>query len=250
MSKHKLDISMKQYDLVLSLTTWPKRINTPGLKYVLMSMLRQNTEANYKVVLVLSEDEFADRKIPDWLAELETLADNFEILWTKENTRAYKKYFPTRRKYPDENICALDDDSPLHSNFVDTMVSLLKEHPDRYILGTNPGCRNRTTILSPRYACACYRPDSLYPGYDEQWGRKYFKDHDDEFYELLAVMNASHYVPVNMERYIDIDRFNQDVKLATLGYTQYNNLDALWRECFKENPEAERLFNKNKNIRN
>lgn len=241
---------MKQYDIVLSLTTWRKRINTTGLKYVLMTMLRQKTTANYKVVLVLSEDEFADRKIPDWLLELEDLADNFEILWTKENTRAYKKYFPTRRKYPDEDICALDDDSPLHSNFVETMVNLLKKHPDRYILGTNPGCRNRTTILSPRYACACYRPDSLYPDYDELWGRKYFKDHDDEFYSLLAVLNASHYVPVAMERYIDIDKFNQNVKLATLGQTQYSNLGALWRRCFKENPEVGKLFNKNKNIRN
>lgn len=241
---------MKQYDLVLSLTTWAKRINTTGLKYVLMTMLRQKTEAHYKVVLVLSEDEFADRKIPDWLVELETLADNFEILWTKENTRAYKKYFPTRRKYPDEDICALDDDSPLHSNFVETMVSLLKKHPDRYILGTNPGCRHRNNICSPRYACACYRPNSLCTDYDELWGRTYFKDHDDEFYELLAVLNASHYVPVAMERYMDIDKFNQNVKLTTLGQTQYSNLGALWRRCFKENPEVGKLFNKNKNIRN
>lgn len=241
---------MKQYDLVLSLTTWSKRINTTGLKCVLMTMLRQKTEANYKVVLVLSEDEFADRKIPDWLTELENLADNFEILWTKENTRAYKKYFPTRRKYPEEDICALDDDSPLHSNFVETMVNLLKKHPDRYILGTNPACRHRTNICSPRYACACYRPNSLCPDYDELWGRKYFKDHDDEFYALLAVLNASHYVPVAMERYIDIDKFNQNVKLATLGQTQYSNLGALWRRCFKENPEVGKLFNKNKNIRN
>lgn len=241
---------MKQYDLVLSLTTWSKRINTTGLKYVLMTMLRQKTTANYKVVLVLSEDEFADRKIPDWLLELENLADNFEILWTKENTRAYKKYFPTRRKYPDDDICALDDDSPLHSNFVETMVNLLKKHPDRYILGTNPGCRHRNNICSPRYACACYRPNSLCTDYDELWGRKYFKDHDDEFYELLAVLNASHYVPVAMELYIDIDKFNQNVKLATLGQTQYSNLGALWRRCFKENPEVGKLFNKNKNIRN
>ena len=241
---------MKQYDLVLSLTTWSKRINTTGLKYVLMTMLKQKTTANYKVVLVLSEDEFADRKIPDWLPELEDLADNFEILWTKENTRAYKKYFPTRRKYPDEDICALDDDSPLHSNFVETMVNLLKKHPDRYILGTNPACRDRTNICSPRYACACYRPNSLCTDYDELWGRKYFKDHDDEFYTLLAVLNASHYVPVAMERYIDIDLFNQNVKLSTLGHTQYSNLGALWRRCFKENPEVGKLFNKNKNIRN
>ena len=242
--------TMKQYDLILSLTTWTGRIDTTGLKFVLMSMLKQETKANYKVVLVLSEDEFVNKNIPSWLVELEGLVDNFEILWTKENTRAYKKYFPTRRKYPDENICALDDDSPLHSNFVETMVSLLEKFPDRYILGINPSYRNVTTINSPRYACACYRPDSLYPNYDELWGRKYFKDHDDEFYKLLAVLNGSHYVPVNMRNYIDIDKFNQNVKLSTLGNTQYGNLGSMWVKCFNENPELGRLFNKNKNIKN
>ena len=64
-----MEATVKQYDLVLSLTTWRKRINTTGLKYVLMTMLRQKTTANYKVVLVLSEDEFVDRKIPDWLLD-------------------------------------------------------------------------------------------------------------------------------------------------------------------------------------
>lgn len=241
---------MKQYDLILSVTTWTKRINTTGLKYVLMSMLKQDTSANYKVVLVLSENEFKEHNIPDWLGELSKLTDNFEILWTKENTRAYKKYFPTRRKYPEEDICALDDDSPLHTNFVETIVDLLNKFPDRYILGVNPNYRHINTINSPRYACACYRPNSLCLKYDEMFGRKYFKDHDDEFYKLLAVMNGSHYVPVDMGKYIDIDVFNQNVRLETLGNTQYNNLNALWDKCFRENPEVGKLFNKNKNIPN
>lgn len=242
---------MKKYDLILSLTTWARRIDTVGLKYVLLSMFKQNTDKNYKVVLVLSEDEFPEKLIPKWLSESEELVDKFEILWTKENTRAYKKYFPTRRKYPEENICALDDDSPLHSNFVEVMVNLLDKNPERYILGINPfGYSNITTINSPRYACACYRPNSLYPNYDELFGRKYFKDHDDEFYKLLAVANGSHYVGVDMRKYIDVDRFNQDVKLSTLGNTQYNNLSALWKSCFTENPELEKLFLKNMKIEN
>ena len=241
---------MKKYDLILSLTTWTKRINTTGFKYVLMSMIKQDTTANYKVVLVLSEDEFKDKQIPNWLNELEHIIDKFEILWSKENTRAYKKYFPTRRKYPEENICALDDDSPLHSNFVSTIVDLLNKYPDRYILGINPGYRFVDTINSPRYACACYRPNSLYPNYDEFFGRKYFKDHDDEFYKLLAVLNESHSVPINISNYIDVDMFNTDVKLSTLGNTQYNNLGAMWVHCFSENPEIGKLFLKNKNIKN
>ena len=48
-----------------------------------------------------------ENELPKKLVTINELSDNFEILWTKENTKAYKKYFPTRRKYLNENICIL-----------------------------------------------------------------------------------------------------------------------------------------------
>ena len=145
---------MQKYDVILSLTSWKGRIYDLSFLVVLLSMLKQKTTAKYKVVLVLSEDEFPkkEEELPEKLLELNIICDFFEILWTKENTRAYKKYFPTRRKYPEENIVPLDDDSPLHSNFVESIKFLLDKFPDRMVIGTNHYIKNTSkTIVHTRY---------------------------------------------------------------------------------------------------
>lgn len=241
------------YDIILSLTSWKGRIYDTAFLAVLLSMLDQKTKFKYKVVLVLSSDEFINQEkdLPPKLLTLADVCDYFEILWTKENTKAYKKYFPVRRKYPDENICILDDDSTLHQDFVDTFCTLLKNNPDRMIIGTNHFLFNTSkTIVHTRFGAACFRPNSLYD-LDESFGRKYFLDHDDEFYLLLSVLNGTKSVCIDIHKYIDINRFQQNKSLAAVGgQLLYNNLASLWNNCFVDNPDIKELYNKNKSILN
>lgn len=244
---------MQKYDMILSLTSWKGRIYDPSFLVVLLSMLKQNTTAKYKVVLVLSEDEFPkkEEELPQKLVELDKVCDYFEILWTKENTRAYKKYFPTRRKYPEENIVPLDDDSPLHSNFVEVFKLTLEKFPDRMIIGTNRFNGNKSpTIVHVRFGCACFRPNSLYPNLDEFFGRNYFHEHDDEFFVLLSVLNGTKSVLLNAWELIDIDKYQQNAKLTRVTHMDYRNLGALWDRCFREHPELAEIYNRNKNISN
>lgn len=241
------------YDIILSLTSWKGRLYDVSFPVVLLSMLEQKTTFTYKVVLVLSSDEFQNKEndLPPKLVELDEVCDYFEILWTKENTKAYKKYFPVRRKYPDENICILDDDSTLHDNFVESFCTLLKQNPDRMIIGTNHFLLNNSkTIVHTRFGAACFRPNSLYD-LDETFGRKYFLDHDDEFYLLLSVLNGTKSVCLDIHKYIDINRFQQDKCLANVGgELRYNNLSSMWTKCFTENPSLKERYNKNKEILN
>lgn len=241
------------YDIILSLTSWKGRIYDTSFLAVLLSMLDQKTNFKYKVVLVLSSDEFInqEKELPPKLLTLADVCDYFEILWTKENTKAYKKYFPVRRKYPDENICILDDDSTLHDDFVESFCTILKDNPDRMIIGTNHFlCNTSNTIEHTRYGAACFRPDSLYD-LDETFGRKYFLDHDDEFYLLLSVLNGTKSVCVDIHNYIDINRFQQNNCLANVGgQLRYNNLRSLWNKCFDENHKLKELYSKNKYILN
>ncbi len=241
------------YDIILSLTSWKGRIYDTSMLMVLLSMLKQKTTFNYKVVLVLSSDEFQtkEQELPPKLIELANVCDYFEILWTKENTKAYKKYFPVRRKYPDENICILDDDSTLHDNFVESFCTLLKQNPGRMIIGTNHFLLNNSkTIVHTRFGAACFRPNSLYD-LDENFGRRYFLDHDDEFYLFLSVLNGTKSVCLDIHKYIDINRFQQDKCLANVGgQLRYNNLASMWAKCFNENPELKDRYNKNKEILN
>ena len=243
---------MQKYDVILSLTSWRGRIYDTSFLVVLLSMLKQKTTAKYKVVLVLSEDEFPkkEEELPEKLLELNIICDYFEILWTKENTRAYKKYFPTRRKYPEENIVPLDDDSPLHSNFVESIKFLLDKFPDRMVIGTNHYIKNTSkTIVHTRYGCACFRPNSLY-NLDEFFGRKYFKEHDDEFFLFLSVLNGTKSVLIDSHQLIDIDKYQQNKKLANTVRMNYGNLQALWNKCFQENPKLAAIYNRNKKISN
>ena len=241
------------YDIVLALTSWKGRLYDASFLIVLLSMLKQKTTFNYKVVLVLSSDEFqnTEKDLPPKLLELDELCDYFEILWTKENTKAYKKYFPVRRKYPNENICILDDDSTLHPNFVEAFCTMLKENPNRMIIGTNHFLYNTAkTIVHVRYGAACFRPNSLYD-LDENFGRKYFLDHDDEFYLLLSVLNGTKSVCIDIHNYIDINRFQQSKCLSKVGgQLRYGDLSSLWNKLFAENPGLRDIYNKNKNILN
>lgn len=238
------------YDILLSLTTWKGRIYDPSLKCVLLSMLKQETQFKYKVVLVLSTDEFPDKKIPEWLNELDDVCDYFEILWTKENTRAYKKYFPTRRKYPEENIVALDDDSTICNTFVEQWVKMLQANPDRMIIGTNHFANNRSnTICCVRYGAACFRKDSLYD-LDEFVGRKYFGEHDDEYFALLSRLAGTKSVRVDVHKYIWVDRFQQNMKLEKVTRMHYNNLGVLWNNFFRDYPDLKPIYNTNIKIRN
>ena len=242
----------QQYDIILSFTSWKGRIYDNSFLHVLLTMLSQKTTYKYKVVLVLSTDEFVNKEkdLPEKLLTIASLCNNFEILWTKENTRAYKKYFPTRRKYPNENICILDDDGSVYSNLVETFCNLLKDNPNKMIIGTNHFRGNSSdTIVHVRYGAACFRPNSLYD-LDENFGRKYFLDHDDEYYLLLSVLAGTHSVCVDIHRLIHVDEFQQNHKLATVGQLRYRNLGQLWDNCFREHPDLRDLYNKNRNIKN
>lgn len=88
-------------DIVVSMTTWAGRIGCAELPRVLVRWLTQRTTARYKVVLVLSQDEFGPNyRLPDTLATLLHNSPKFEVIWTKENTRALKNSIPRWQNTP------------------------------------------------------------------------------------------------------------------------------------------------------
>mgnify|MGYP006875408044 FL=1 len=62
----------------------------------------------WKIVLVLSDEEFPTRELPKSI--LRQQARGLEILWTPRTTRSFQKLLPTREKYPDAVIATADDD--------------------------------------------------------------------------------------------------------------------------------------------
>lgn len=126
----------KKLDVIISLTTWKGRIFHKQFPDNLLSLLNQDTEFNYKVVLVLSHDEFGENfKLPSKIKHLETQFDHFEILWTARNTKALKNYNPTAQKYKYTPIIVLGDDTIYKNNLVQTVFTTFLRTDRKSCLG-------------------------------------------------------------------------------------------------------------------
>lgn len=125
---------MEDLDCVVSLTSWKGRIYHPDVPKVIYSIIRQKTQYKFKVVLVLSTDEFPNKEedLPDSIKMMSEL-NYIEILWCKENLKAYKKYYPTHLKYFNIPIMTTDDDIMLKPNTIETFMNCHKKNPNTII---------------------------------------------------------------------------------------------------------------------
>lgn len=196
-----------KYDAIVSLTTWKGRINDPRLPKVIFRLLQQETKFKYKVVLVLSREEFGDNyEVPERIA-LMTEDERFEILWTDKNTKALKKLDPTMEKYPDTPIITTDDDILLKKHAVDMMIQAHIMHPEA-ILGTvcgafyPPICRVGNLRLFPPHSLA---------DIPTEYFSTYFQNlHDDEWNGIRAMVKGTKHLKVADKLIENISYYGQD----------------------------------------
>ena len=244
----------ERLDCIIAMTSWKGRINSEILRLTLFSFLKQPKVCNFKVILVLSMDEFPmkEAELPDELVKLMKLAPNAELMWTGANTKAYKKYFPVARAYPDVPIITVDDDSPAKDNFLTTLWDIHTKEPDRVVYGYNhvlPGVTRNGCIDNVRYGVALYPPNSLYP-LDETFGRKFFKDMDDEFMRLLHVLKGTRYRAVEAHSVLHMQARNQDVAMGRIMGDQWGEIGAMWNTLWKVAPELKNIWDTNVKIKN
>ncbi|MBB3188790.1 hypothetical protein [Halomonas cerina] len=124
-------------NVVVSLTSFPARIHHA---WITVETLFQQEFKPWKVVLVLAEEEFPEKKLPKRLrAQTER---GLEVLWTKRNTRSYKKLLPTRNHYPDATIVTFDDDVYYEPWRLGQLVEASRRYPESVI-----GHRGREVTL-------------------------------------------------------------------------------------------------------
>jgi len=196
------------YDCIVSLTTWKGRINDPRLPKVIFRLLKQQeTKYKYKVVLVLSREEFGDDyQVPERLALLAE-DPNFEILWTDKNTKALKKLDPTMAKYPDIPIITLDDDDFVHKYAIDMMMQAHEMHPEA-ILGTICGAFYPPVV---RVAGIRLFPPHSLADMPYQLFKDYFQGlHDDEWNGIRAMVKGTKHLKVADKLIIDANYFGRD----------------------------------------
>lgn len=222
---------MENLDVVVSLTTWKNRINEPTLPKILYVLLNQNTQYNYKVVLVLSREEFGDNyQVPEILDLLQE-HQRFEILWTYKNTKALKKLNTTMEKYPDVPIITLDDDILVEKDTVEKMMKEHKQTPN-YILGNICGVYNG--IMRVAYI-RLFPPHSLADIPDDYFIEYFGAFHDDEWNGIRAKLKKTPMRKLNCKISLNASYGSQKCCFRN-SYRKFN-FRLAYNKFIKEHPE-------------
>ncbi len=117
--------SRKNKRLIVSLTTFPPRINK--LWIVLESVFRQSLPPD-KIILWLSEDQFrSEEALPRRLKAMRNRG--LEIVFCKGDLRSHKKYVYALKEYPDDFLLTIDDDLLYPSWLFRDLMEAAKKNP-------------------------------------------------------------------------------------------------------------------------
>lgn len=168
------------YDCVVSITSWRGRLYSEIVQLALFSLLRQKTQYKYKVVLVLSSEEFPkkEEEVPANILKLAEKVENFDIMWTVKNTKALKKLDPAMAAYPTLPIITTDDDIIVKDNFVESFMSVHSQHPKDIIYAYMFDFLGNPEIKISGWG-RLFPPHSLYP-LDTALFQQIFKGLEDD----------------------------------------------------------------------
>ncbi len=131
-------------DLIISLTSYPKRIGYVWL--TIESLLRQTTLPE-RVILYLSKEQFPKEyeNIPTRLLNL--MSRGLEINFVNGDLRSHKKYFYAMQEFYDKTIITVDDDCLYPEDMIQSLWETHREYPNA-IVGNRA---KRIYPMIPRY---------------------------------------------------------------------------------------------------
>lgn len=110
--------------LIVSLTSYGRRVNTCVVYYTLVSLLRQEEQPS-RIILWLDEDEWNQNTIPIRLANI--VDKGVEIRYCK-NIRSYKKLVPTLELCNGHCIMTFDDDVMYSKDTISTIMNAHRQN--------------------------------------------------------------------------------------------------------------------------
>ena len=177
-------------DCVVGLTSWRGRLYSDIVQLVLFSLLKQKTKYRYKVVLVLSEEEFPGKEaeLPVNIVKLAERIPTFSLLWTWKNTRALKKLDPTMAPYPGLPVITTDDDIIVKEDFVESFMDAHRQHPGDAIYAHMWDFPEDPKVKISGWA-RLFPPNSLYP-LDGKLFDRFFGGAEDDVWNAIRVLLA------------------------------------------------------------
>lgn len=220
-------------EVIVSLTTWKGRICHENFPLNLYSLLTQNTVYDYKVVLVLSTEEFGpDFELPPVIQLYLNTMKHFEVLYTYRNTKALKNYNPTAEKYPATPIIVLGVDTIYSPDLVQRVYTDYLHSDRRTCLAARVSSFH--SGLKVPWRLRIFPPQSM-KYIPEDYFMQYFHDNNDLFYGVRLLLNRRTCVQMNWDGlWLDGSSFSQENRLTE--YHKYND-DEVFHEFMDEHPE-------------
>ena len=169
---------------VVSMTSFPARIRRSW--FAIESILQQSVRPE-RFVLVLAEEEFPDRKLPQSFRRL--TRRGLEIFWVSENSKSYDKLIPIWKSDPGLPVVTVDDDKLFSQGLLEQLWKTHEKFPD--------------VIIGSRGWVIRVTPDGLH--YGQGWARA--KKSSSPKVDLLLPGGAGVLYPPNCldERVVDLD---------------------------------------------
>ena len=195
--------------LIVSLTTFPARINTVHL--TINTLLRQSFKPD-KLILWLADSQFPAKEdeLPENLLKLRELG--LEIKWTAD-IKSYKKLIPALKEFPEDIIVTVDDDLYYEEKCLEKLYNAYEKdknniyvHRVARIMFDGQNLKyysQRESIFldfpKPSYAnsifggSGClYPPHSLHPDvFDIEKARKLTYNADDYWFWAMSVLGGT-----------------------------------------------------------
>ena len=126
---HSIGVDDKS-DVIVSLTTYPARIDTVGIT---IESLFNQTYKPKKVLLYLSKEQFPEelKELPKKLIKLQERG--LEIVFVEDDLKPHKKYYYAMQEYPNDLIITADDDIFYSEKHIERLVCASKKFPNAVI---------------------------------------------------------------------------------------------------------------------
>ncbi len=117
-----------QSDVVISITSFPARID--WIWATIDTLFRQDARLQ-AILLVLSEEEFPQRRLPKSLRR--RIRRGLTVEWVQTNQKSYDKLLPARVRYPSARILTVDDDKLYPIDMASKLIRASDEAPGAVI---------------------------------------------------------------------------------------------------------------------
>ena len=116
--------------LIVSLTSYGKRVTNNSVSYTLHSLLTQKVRAE-RIILWLDEDHFSDETLPTMLKRIKKFG--VEVFYCQD-WRSYKKLLPTLMRFPNYDVITADDDLYYSSHYLEDIINTHHKSPEDVVM--------------------------------------------------------------------------------------------------------------------